>query len=129
VCDGVIDVIVSAHRPLDVEEKNLPFGEAAFGSVGIETLLPTVLNLWHTGKCTLTQALKPVTCNPAKILKLPQGRLQKNCPADFVLIDLYKSWKLDRDDLKSRSHNSAFDGHLFEGKVIKTYIGGKEYIC
>ena len=37
--DGVIDVVVSAHNPQDADAKRQPFGQAAFGSIGVETLL------------------------------------------------------------------------------------------
>ena len=37
--DRTIDVIVSSHDPQDVDTKRLPFGEAADGAIGLETML------------------------------------------------------------------------------------------
>ena len=37
--DGLIDVIVSDHKPEDEESKRLTFAQAATGASGIETLL------------------------------------------------------------------------------------------
>ena len=42
--EGLIDVIVSSHKPEDEESKRLPFAQAA-GSIGVETLLPLALEL------------------------------------------------------------------------------------
>ena len=35
------------HTPQDEESKRLPFEEAASGAVGLETLLPAALRLYH----------------------------------------------------------------------------------
>jgi dihydroorotase len=40
VSTGLIDVIVSGHNPQPAEEKRLPYEEAAFGAVGLETCSP-----------------------------------------------------------------------------------------
>ena len=40
---GVIDVIVSSHEPQGADTKRQPFAAAAFGTVGLETLLPAAL--------------------------------------------------------------------------------------
>ena len=39
VASGLIDVIVSDHNPQDVETKRVPFAEAEYGAVGLETML------------------------------------------------------------------------------------------
>ena len=43
--DGTIDAIVSDHTPQDQDAKRLPFNQAEFGGVGLETLLPMTLSL------------------------------------------------------------------------------------
>ena len=45
--EGYIDVIVSDHKPEDEESKRLPFAQAATGAIGVETLLPLALELYH----------------------------------------------------------------------------------
>ena len=45
--DGTIDVIVSDHKPQDEESKRLTFAQAATGAIGVETLLPLALELFH----------------------------------------------------------------------------------
>lgn len=122
---GAIDAVVSAHDPQPPEEKRLPFGEATFGAAGLETLLPCLLTLVAEGEVSLLEALAPVTCRPASILGLPQGRVAKGAPADLILFDPDKPWLCDRDHLLSRSKNSPFDGRRLQGRVIQTWVGGK----
>src|SRR5690606_2897705 len=43
LADGTIDAIASNHTPQDMDSKHVPFAQASFGAVGLETLLPLVL--------------------------------------------------------------------------------------
>ncbi len=121
---GVIDAVVSAHDPQPTEDKRLPIADAAYGAVGLETLLPALLSLAVREEIPLATVLKPVTSGPADLLGLPQGRLARGAPADLVLFDAAAPWACDRDDLSSRSKNSPFDGRKLEGKVLRTWVNG-----
>ena len=125
VSDGLIDVIVSGHDPRPAEDKRLPYEEAAFGAVGLETLLPGALTLHHKGDVALNTLFRAMTQRPAELLKLPHGRLAKNAPADIILIDLGAPFRLDSDKLRSKSNNSPFDEKLMQGAVKRTFIAGK----
>ncbi len=125
VKDGLIDVIVSGHDPRQAEDKRLPFEEAAFGAVGLETLLPGALTLHHKGDAPLNALLRAMTVKPAELLNLPQGRLVKGAPADVIVIDIGAPFRLDSDKLKSKSNNSPFDEKTLQGKVLRTFVGGR----
>lgn len=125
VREELIDVIVSGHDPRPAEDKRLPFEEAAFGAVGLETLLTGALTLHHKGDVPLSTLIRAMTLRPADILKLPQGRLAKGAPADIILVDLGAPFRLDSETLKSKSKNSPFDEKLLQGAVKRTFIGGK----
>lgn len=122
--DGTIDAIVSDHSPHDQDSKRLPFAQAAFGTVGLETLLPITLELVHKGELDLLAALALITVKPAKLLGLPDGKLAKGGHADFTLFDPEAPWKVDAKKLTSKSKNSAFDGRLAQGRVLRTVAGG-----
>ncbi len=126
VASGLIDIISSMHTPQDEESKRLPFEEAASGAVGLETLLPAALRLYHAGALTLPQLFRAMALNPAKRLGLPTGRLAAGAPADLVLFDPDAPVVLDRWTLNSKSKNTPFDGARLQGKVLKTYVGGSE---
>lgn len=122
---GEIDAVVSAHDPQPPEEKRLPFGEAAFGAAGLETALSALLALVQDERIGLLDALRPVTASPADIIGVPQGRLAVGAPADIILFDPNKPWLCEREDLRSRSLNSPFDGRRMVGRVNRTIIAGE----
>jgi dihydroorotase len=125
VAEGIIDCIASDHAPHDVESKRVPFVQAAAGIVGLETLLPVSLELYHKGSLSLLDLLKCLTSRPAEILGLPQGRLAKGAPADMVLIDLDKPRRIDVTSFKSKSKNSPYDGRPVQGAVLQTFVDGR----
>jgi dihydroorotase len=122
---GDIDVIVSAHDPQDVDVKRHPFAEAADGAIGLETLLAAALRLVHNDEIGLLPLLKAMTINPAKLLGLPSGRLEKGAPADLILVDLGQPWVVDKAQLKSRSKNSPFDESKMQGRILQTMVAGE----
>ena len=126
VADGLIDVIASFHTPADEESKRLPFEEAAAGAVGLQTLLPAALRLFHAGAMSLPQLFRALSLNPARRLGLPQGRLTLGAPADLVLFDPDAPFLLDRFKLLSKSKNTPFDGQRMEGKVLATFVAGTQ---
>lgn len=126
VADGVIDVIGSFHTPADEESKRLPFEEAASGAVGLQTLLPAALRLYHAGQLDLPMLFRALALNPARRLGLPQGRLAEGAPADLVLFNPDTPFVLDRFSLLSKSKNTPFDGARLEGKVLATYVAGQQ---
>ncbi|MEK9671993.1 MAG: dihydroorotase [Rhodospirillaceae bacterium] len=125
IADGVIDCIASDHRPQDEEEKRLPFAQAATGGIGLETLLPVMLELYHNNHLHLLQALALISQKPADLMGLKAGRLATGASADLVVFDPDRSWKVDADKLNSKSKNSPFDGRPVQGLVLRTVIDGR----
>jgi dihydroorotase len=126
VASGLIDIISSMHTPQNEESKRLPYEEAASGAVALETLLPAAMRLCHAGQLTLPQLFRAMALNPARRLGLPQGRLAVGAPADLVLFDPDAPFVLDRFKLNSKSKNTPFDGQRMEGRVIATFVGGRQ---
>ena len=125
IADGTIDVIVSGHNPQGEDAKRRPFGEAEFGSIGVETLLAAGLTLHHEIEVPLTRLIDAMSTTPAKLLGLSAGELTIGHPADLALIDIDAPWIVDADNLHSRSRNAAIEGRKVQGKVMKTIVSGK----
>jgi len=125
VASGLIDIVCSMHTPQDEESKRLPFEEAAPGAVGLETLLPAALRLWHAGALSLAQLFRAMALNPARRFGLPGGRLAPGAPADLVLFDPDAPFVLDRFTLRSKSKNTPFDGARMQGRVLATLVAGQ----
>ena len=124
--DEIIDVIVSDHKPEDEESKRLTFGQAATGASGIETLLSLCLELYHNGSVKLETIVKTLTSNPAKILKINKGNLSIGNDADFCIVDIDKPWIVKKENLISKSKNTAIEGKKLQGKVTNTFVNGVE---
>ena len=122
---GDIDVVVSAHDPQDADVKRRPFAEASDGAIGLETLLPAALRLYHNEAIGLAPLLSAMTNRPADLLGLSSGRLKVGAPADLILIDLATPWIVDPDNLHSKSKNTPFDESRLEGRVMRTLVAGR----
>jgi len=122
---NLIDVIVSDHKPEDEEGKRLPFAQAAAGAVGVETLLPLALEMYHNETLSLAKIIETLTINPSKILKLNKGTLKVGADADICVFDLDKPWVVKGDDLKSKSKNTSIEGRKLQGKVQMTFLNGE----
>lgn len=125
VASGLVDIVVSAHAPSPPEEKRLPFDEASSGAVGLETLLPALLTLYHEGQVPLLRLIETVTLAPAKAIGLAAGRLSVGAPADLILVDIDTPRLIDAAMLTSKSKNSAFDGRRLQGQVLMTLVDGR----
>ena len=49
----------------------------------------------------------------------------RGAPADLVLFDPEAPWKITEASLKSLSKNTAFEGRLVEGRVVRTLVDGR----
>jgi len=123
--NGLIDVIVSDHKPEDEESKRLPFAQAATGAIGVETLLPLSLELYHNESLSLKKIIETLTINPSKILNIKKGSLKKGSDADICVFDLNKPWVVKAEKLKSKSKNTAIEDKKLQGKVLMTFLNGE----
>tara|TARA_R110002072_G_scaffold135399_2_gene276667 strand:- start:271 stop:1572 length:1302 start_codon:yes stop_codon:yes gene_type:complete len=121
---GLIDAVVSDHRPIAADAKAQPFADAPAGSIGVETLLGALLGLVHDGQLELIEALRPVTCGPADLLGLKQGRLAVGAPADIAIIDGDAPWVFHAASGQSRRRNAIFEGRRFQGRVLQLFVNG-----
>ena len=125
VSDGTIDVIVSDHKPEDEESKRLTFSQATTGATGVETLLPLALELFHNKSVKLVKLIASITSNPAKILDINKGSLEKGNEADLCVFDINKPWIVNKDKLKSKSKNTPIEDRKLQGQVLKTFVKGE----
>jgi len=125
LADGTIDIIVSSHDPQDVDTKRLPFGDAADGAVGLETLAAAALRLHHSGQVPLMRLMDAMSTRPAATFGLDAGTLKPGAKADIAILDLDEPWVLYREALVSRSKNTPFENARFTGRVVQTYVAGK----
>ena len=125
LADGTIDVICSCHDPQDVESKRLPFELAATGIIGLETMLPLALELYHNGDMSLPALLATMTSRPAELLGLRGGKLASGAPADLLVFDPDMPWRIDEDQFHSKSKNTPYHDRPVQGRPWRTIVDGK----
>ncbi|PPL00325.1 dihydroorotase [Parapedobacter indicus] len=111
--DGTIDAIVSQHTPHEVEYKNVEYQIAADGVIGLQTLLPLVLE----AGLTIDQLVDKLALGPRRVLGLPLPEFKEQAPANFTLLDTGKKWRFDTETNRSKSINSPLMGSELKGKV------------
>ena len=125
LADGTVDIIVSSHDPQDADGKRRPFAEAESGAIGLETLLPAALRLVHSGDVPIETVVAALTFRPANLLGIDRGTLAPGAAADMVLVDLDAPFVFSEAAIHSRSKNTAFENARFEGRVLRTFVGGR----
>ena len=122
--DNTIELIATDHAPHTEEEKNVSFGKAPSGIIGLETSLALgVTNLVKAGHLTMMELIEKMTLNPAKLYNMPYGTLKEGARADIVLFNEDELWTVE--DFSSKSKNSPFIGHELYGKVKYTICRSK----
>jgi dihydroorotase len=121
--DGTIDAIATDHAPHSTLEKDVPFDEAAFGIIGLETAVPLTLALVQDERLSAKRAIALLSQGPAQCLGLPLGTLSPGALADVTLIAPELEWTAHR--FVSRSQNSPFTGAKLRGRAVLTMVGGK----
>jgi len=124
--DGTIDAIATDHAPHHMDEKMLEYDHAPFGVIGLETALGvTLCELYHSGKMKLDQIIGLLSSGPARSFGLPGGTISSGAPADITIFDPDAEWTVDPAKFKSKSRNSPFAGKVLRGKVVATFVGGR----
>ena len=125
LCDGTIDAIATDHAPHSESEK-ADFVNAPNGSIGMETSFSACYTvLVKSGKMTLSQLIRKMSCTPANILNINAGSLSVGKPADLMLFDPNETWIVDPDKFHGKSKNSPFKELTLTSKVKLTICGGK----
>lgn len=129
---GAVDCIATDHAPHTDEEKgvgnpNKSIWETPGGFVGAETQVPAMLTFVSEGRLTLSKWARMHSTRPAQIWGMypEKGSLQVGTDADFTIVDPDKQWRLDRDELHSKSTATPWDGEEFTGHVEMTVVRGE----
>ena len=119
VKDGTIDMITSDHNPIDIEHKKMEFDGAKSGTIGLEsafvalnTVLPleTIIDKLTSGK---------------SIFNIENQSIDEGNWANITLFNPDGNSVFIKENILSKSKNSAFLGTKVKGKVYGIYNQGK----
>ncbi|MBH43202.1 MAG: dihydroorotase [Rickettsiales bacterium] len=124
--DGVIDVIGSDHAPHTLSEKNKDYPLSPSGMVGVQTLVPVMLDFVNQKKLSIFDFVRLTCVNPCKIFNIMnKGKIKKNYDADFTVVDLNKTKIVENNWIASKSGWTPYDGKKLKGWPSHTIIGGE----
>lgn len=115
VNDNTIDLITSDHNPMDIEHKKMEFEIALNGTIGLESAfgaLLTVLPL-ETVIAKLTTA--------KSVFNIENSEIAEGKTANLTLFTAENEWVFAKENILSKSKNSAFLGTKMKGKVVGIY--------
>ena len=124
LADGTIDAIATDHAPHSSKEKDVAFGSAANGIIGLETAVSLSLRLVQQEVLSFTRLVEKMSTNPARILGLESG-LRVGRTADITIIDPDVEYTVNSDNFQSLSRNTPFEGWRLKGRPIFTLVGGR----
>ena len=123
--DGTIDAIASDHAPHIEAEKNVSFNEAAFGSLGLETLFKAcITGLYKTEGIGLEKIIGLISSAPAKIIGAMENTIKTGLKANISIVDTDCIEKYTKEMIFSKSKNSAFLDENLYGEIMYTIVNG-----
>ncbi|MBL7812960.1 MAG: dihydroorotase [Bacteroidetes bacterium] len=121
--DGTLDAVVSNHIPQDTESKRVEFDYSAWGSAGIQTMLPALLRAGNSPDIRVI--VTALSYGPRKLLNLPVQTIQEGQPADFTLFSATTEWEFSGQKSLSKAVNIPMLGEKLKGLVLGTVLAGK----
>ena len=126
LADGIIDVLVSDHRPQDEEGKKLEFDLASFGMIGIQEMPALVTQL--SAHIELSRLIEALTYGPRELLGMAMPKISQGAKAVLTVFDEQASWELNDKTNCSRSRNTPNFGKSLQGKARVVINGSQIWI-
>ncbi|MFT7248858.1 MAG: dihydroorotase [Arcticibacterium sp.] len=123
--EGTIDAIVSDHRPLDEEHKNLEFDLAEFGVIGLQTAF-AAMNTY--GDLKIDNLIACLTDNPRNLLGLEIPLLEEGERANLTVFDPENIYIFSKAQIVSKSKNSPFIDKELKGMIVAIFNKGHHII-
>ena len=131
--DDQLDVIATDHAPHSFEEKSNTYFNAPSGGPLVQHALPAMLYLVNQGKISLDKVVEKMCHNPAICFQIEnRGFIREGYFADLVLVNLNKSWEVNKENIFYKCGWSPFEGEAFNAQITHTFVNGHiayEYGC
>ncbi len=125
VLENRIDVIATDHAPHTLEEKQNAYFKAPSGGPLIQHSVVAMLEFFKQGKITLEKIVEKMCHNPAILFLIKdRGFIREGYYADVVLVDLLRSWIVEKENILAKCRWSPFEGIRFSSMVTHTFVSG-----
>jgi len=125
VADGTVDTIGSDHAPHLAELKRKPWPDCPAGLTGVQTLVPVMLDHVNAGRLGLGRMVDLMCAGPARVYGLVgKGRIAAGYDADFTLVDMKATRKIENSWIVSPCGWTPFDGMDITGWPMATIVRG-----
>ncbi len=125
IIDGTIDTIVSDHRPVDQEEKELEFDYASFGSYQLQTVF-AALNTQFPNQ--INKIVECLSSRARGVIGIEQHPIEVGQKADLTVFDSTVSFVFDNKQMISDHLYSPFLNQKITGSVLAVILGDKAYL-
>jgi dihydroorotase len=115
VLNGTIDMITSDHNPIDIEHKKMEFDLAKNGTIGLESAFGALLTV-----LPLETVVEKLTAGKA-VFHIENQTIQEGQKANITFFNPNGDWTFTKENILSKSKNSAFLGNAMKGKVYGIY--------
>ena len=122
VKNGLVDCIATHHLPQEWDSKTREFEYAKNGMTGLQTAFSAVQTVLP--QLTPTRIATLFSVNARKIFNLPFATIAEEQPAEITLFQTEDESIFTKEEIKSKSYNSAFINKSLKGKVIGIYTKG-----
>ena len=123
--DDRIDIIATDHAPHTLEEKENTYFKAPSGGPLVQHSLVAMLEFYHQGKVSLEWIVNKMCHAPADCFQVKErGFIREGYYADLVVVDIDKSWTVNKDNILYDCGWSPFEGVKFKSTVSKTFVSG-----
>ena len=119
ILDNTIDCITSDHNPMDIEHKKMEFDLAKNGTIGLESAFGSLLTV-----LPLEKIIEKLT-SAKTIFGIENQAIEENSKANLSFFTTTDDWTFSKENILSKSKNSAFLGQKMKGKAIGIYNNQK----
>jgi dihydropyrimidinase len=128
IASGSIDTVATDHVHRTVSGKSGGIWKASPGCPGLETLLPVMLCEGYHKRAVPLRRLVSLLCEkPARSMGLwgRKGGIVVGFDADFAIVDLDASQRVDNASTRSDAGYSIYHGRVLQGRVVHTLVRGR----
>ena len=112
VKNGEIDLVTSDHCPIDIENKKTDIYNAKFGTIGLESFFGALNSLFTTEETI------EILTKGREIFNIQTIQFKEGSTANLSLFTVDDEYEFSKENILSKSKNSAFLGFKMKGRPI-----------